>query len=240
MRLFQYWDTGEPPNEMAGWIDRFRSSNPEMKHRLYNRESAAWFIGKHLGLRQRKAFDACAVPAMQADYFRLCALFARGGLWIDADVEPLKPIAGLLDRAPHSLMLSWQGFLQTPVMLFRETGDAFVGAFLDLVTANIVERRFNNVLIATGPLVADALRGVIDPQWAETEISKGQGVFAEARRGLLEHVRARLVVTEALRRSFGAMTIMGTLAAMDHVHFWDPPYKLTATHWTNWKGSIYV
>ncbi|HEY5411517.1 MAG TPA: glycosyltransferase, partial [Caulobacteraceae bacterium] len=126
MRLFQYWDTGSPPDEVAGWIEGFRVGNPGFRHRLYDRDAASWFIGKQVGEREKRAFDAIAVPSMQSDYFRYCAVWALGGIYVDADFQSLAPLSGLLDQAPHSLMLVWDGHMVAGLMMCRQPGDPFV------------------------------------------------------------------------------------------------------------------
>ena len=240
MKLFQYWDSGEPPAEVAGWIDGVRRLNPDLEHQLHQQTTAAAYIAGRLGAREAAAFQACAVPAMQADYFRLCALHAEGGVWIDADTEALGPISGLFQDAPRSLMLEWDGFFGTTVMMFRQPGDAFVGAFLELATRNIEGRRYSSAVLATGPMLADGLRAHIDPQWAaEVMAPRAAEPLVKTRLGLLAGIRTEIAVTDALLEAYRAMTIPHTMKALDYVRFRDPAYKNTGRHWANWKGSIY-
>ncbi len=159
MKLFQYWDTGEPPEEVAGWIDGYRVMNPEMKHRLYDRDRASWFIGKHVGERQRRAFEACAVPAMQSDYFRAAALLTKGGVYIDADCVGRRPLRELFDRVPYAAVLSFNGHLQLGLMMFRAPGDALIAAWLERITRNVETSRGGDASVLTGPL---AIREVIE------------------------------------------------------------------------------
>ena len=140
MKLFQYWDTGEPPPEVDAWIESFRTKNPEMRHRLYDRGAASWFIGKHFGERERRAFDACAIPSTQSDYFRLCAIIRSGGIYVDADLECVRPLASLVATAPHSLMLMWDLQLVHSFMMYRAPSDPFLCACLELATRNIEDR----------------------------------------------------------------------------------------------------
>ena len=239
MKLFQYWDTGDPPPEVAGWIDSLRRLNPDFEHQLHDEASAAAYIAARLGEREARAFAACAAPAMQADYFRLCALFAEGGLWIDADTEALAPIAGLFRDAPRSLMLEWDGFFGSTVMMFRQPGDAFIGAYLELASRNIEERRFSNVLVATGPMLADALRALLDPAWAAGWQARRAEPLVDTRLGLLDLVRMRLEATPEMLEAYRAMTLRHTVDALAYLGYRDPAYKRTERHWANWRGSIY-
>jgi hypothetical protein len=240
VKLFQYWDSPEPPDDVAAWIDSVRTLNPDFEHQLFSRDGAAGFIQDQLGARALAAFQACAVPAMQADYFRLCALFACGGLWIDADTEALGPIRSLTDDAPRSLMLEWDEFLGTTVMMFRSPADPFAGAFLDLATRNIESRSFSSPVIATGPMLADALRALLDPAWAAVMAPRREEPLVQTRLGLIEHIRPLIRVTDELVAAYRAMTIRHTVSALERLRFGEPAYKKTPRHWANWKGSIYA
>lgn len=54
-------------------------------HHLFDTKKASTFIGSSLGRRYEHAFRRCYHPAMQSDYFRLCYLLVKGGLYVDAD-----------------------------------------------------------------------------------------------------------------------------------------------------------
>ncbi len=152
MKLFQYWDTGEPPDEVARWIKGFRATNPEMEHRLFDRDRASRFIGKHLGVREQRAFDVIAVPSMQSDYFRACALLAKGGTYLDVDTVPGRPLHTLFARAPYAMILTWNDRYQLGLMMFREAGDPLLAAWLEHITLNVEQRAEGNASQLTGPL----------------------------------------------------------------------------------------
>ena len=234
MKLFQYWDTGQPPDEVAGWIEGFRANNPDLRHRLYNRGSAGHLILKQLGERHRRAFDACAVPAMQADYFRLCALYAKAGVYVDADFQSLAPLSGLLDQAPRSLMLVWRERVNTGLMMFRRRRDAVVGACLELATRNIEARHPGRVWLITGPALPNIVRALVDPDWAQRSEPPRRNIG-----NYLEPARAIVEVSPALIASVRSMTMLHTLAVETWIGTLAPAYKTTAAHWTNWQGSIY-
>jgi hypothetical protein len=163
LKLFQYWDRPAPPPDVAGWIAGFRADNPGLQHILVDEAEAARFIAKHHGARGLAAFHACGHPAMQADYFRLCAMVTYGGIYLDADMQSVQPLASLLDTAPEALIVLWKGLLNNSILMFRAPGHSFVRAALALATRTIEERRFHSVALATGPGVFNAIRYVADP-----------------------------------------------------------------------------
>jgi len=241
MRLFQYWDTGSPPPDVAPLIEAIGRDNPEHQHRLYDRESAAWLIGKHFGERFRRAFEACAVPAMQADYFRLCALLRYGGVYVDADGHSIQPLASLLAATPRNLMVTLDSYLTTGVMVFRTPGDPFLRAVLELATDNIEQHQFANVYLCTGPPVADAVRALLDPAWFGAAFEAADA-WARAMRFslLLDRARAVTVVTAELAAAYSSIRLI----TVDELAAWvgtkRPAYKSSERDWRHWQGSIYA
>ena len=242
MKLFQYWDQASPPAEVAGWIADFATRNPGFEHVLLNEETAAGFIATHHGPRWLAAFRTCAVPAMQADYIRLCVLDTFGGVYVDADNQSLRPLAELIDQAPHALMFTWGALLNNGFLMFRRAGHPFIRACLALTTANIEARRFDVEFTSTGPGVANAVRAVLEPSVLpailadfDNPLTSGWG-FAE----LIEHARVLIQPTAELLEGFREITLMNALAAGSWIGAEQPAYKAGERHWLNWKGPIYV
>ena len=241
MKLFQYWDTGDPPDEVAGWIEGFRAMNPEMQHRLYDRDSASWFIGKHIGERERRAFDLIAVPSMQSDYFRYCAVWAKGGAYVDADFQPLAPLAGLLDQAPRSMMLVWDGHMVAGLMMSRAPRDAFLRACLDLATNCVEDRWGKNAYMAAGPGVINALRLLADPA-SRPFVERGfDNVFGRTWGfpELLERAKREIAITDEIVEALKAMTLRHVFQTPTWIGTQPPAYKGSGRHWLRWQGSIY-
>ena len=241
MRLFQYWDTGHPPDEVAEWIEGFRVGNPELKHSLYDRDSASWLIRKHFGEREQRAFEAIAVPSMQSDYFRYCAVEAFGGVYADADYLPREPLTALINQAPHSLLLMWRGHWVGGLMMFKRPQSPFVRACRDLTTLNIEARRFGTAYTAAGPGVINAIRLLHDPS-AEEEILAGfdnrygrTWQFPE----LLEAARSSVQLTPELKSDIDRITILHHLEVERWLASPRPAYKNGPLHWLDWNGSIY-
>jgi len=223
---------------------------------VFDEARARAFIGEHFGPRERSAFDACAVPAMQADYFRLCALEACGGVYVDADTQSVEPLIGLVNATKSAALLyTFFGLLNNGIMYFARAHDPFVRACLSLATENIEERRFESVMSTTRPGVLCAVEMVLDPACVEATLA-----FWEPRQGhihralcldqafldacemprLLACARDTIEVTPELEASFRSIT---RLDAPTHHAPWfgvpDPAYKKTTRHWLRWSGSIY-
>lgn len=241
MKLFQYWDTGRPPDDVAELVQGLARDNPKLEHRLHDRASARKMIGDRLGERWCKAFDACAVPAMQADYFRLCALWLFGGVYIDADNISVSPLDTLVVDAPDALMVSLDGYLTTGFMMFRSPRNTFLRATLDVATDNIERRVFDNVYVATGPPVADAVRALIDQTWFEHVYDRSDDWTRGMRFGrLLDQARTLVRITPEIVAAYRAIRIMTVEDLAAWIGTKRPAYKSTERDWRLWRGSIYA
>ncbi len=241
MKLFQYWDSPDPPAEVARWTDDFRTRNPDFEHVLFDRESASVFIADHYDARHVAAFRACAVPAMQADYIRLCALDVYGGVWVDADNQSLKPLSELIAQAPHGLMFTWFGLVNNGFLWFREAGNLFLRACLALSTENVEARRFKTEFTSTGPGVFNAIRVLLDPGSLPEVIDAFDNEMMKHWDfpTLLEIARTSVTVTPELREAYRSVTLINALAAGPWIGAEQPDYKKTERHWLNWTAPIY-
>jgi hypothetical protein len=148
--ISQYWNTEPPPEYMDGLFASFRDLNPEFSHRVFSEAQTERFVAERFGAREAAAFRACAVPSMQSDYFRYCAVLALGGVYADADFRCIRSLRPLVDRPDAGeIFLSpslhthngittrrvWSQFFA-----FREPGHPFLRLALELATVNMEER----------------------------------------------------------------------------------------------------
>ena len=156
MKIFQYWNGSALPAEVAPLVESWRKGaalapSGRFRPELHDHEYAAALIRAEHGARHERAFRACAVPAMQADYFRYCALCAHGGLYVDADVRLLKGL-NFLNRFGQRGLLFFRGErVANDLMAFRHPGDPLMQEVLEIATRNIQSRTGSNVWEITGP-----------------------------------------------------------------------------------------
>jgi mannosyltransferase OCH1-like enzyme len=160
LALMQYWDTPEAPAQveelMATWSD-----DRQFVHHRYSWDSARAFVGDHFDQRTLAAFEACAVPAMQCDVFRLCWLFEVGGIYVDADQGNRSRNEAFTDRSVRAhLYHGKKGNICNGLMSFFERHDPLVGTWLDRVCSNVESRQERSIWHVTGP-------GVITKLYAE-------------------------------------------------------------------------
>lgn len=154
-RLFQYWHRAGRPAEvqalMLGW-----EGDPAFRYRPFTRRAAARLFARRGPPAAADAFGRCRVPAMQADLFRLLALWLHGGIYVDADVENLGTNRPLLERTDRGFLFLRRGNLATDVMAVRDPRDPLIGHALDGAVANVLAGRGGNAWEMTGPGVLTA------------------------------------------------------------------------------------
>jgi hypothetical protein len=251
--IVQYWDSGEPPREIADLLAGFGERNPGRRHLVFDQDQAAELIAAHFGERELTAFRACAVPAMRADYFRYCAILALGGIYADAGFRCLAPLQPLFDSPEQGALFRVEprGYLLNGAFLFRTPGHPLLRLALDLATTNIERRPVEMVQMVTGPWVFTAL-------WVLHRLNSDEAVAPHGLADALRLTVEPLVPTAAARQGiepmieplFEAVGDLGRLAQAfqgvriapfdalaDRIAQPDEPllYKEKETYWINWQ-----
>lgn len=159
--ISQYWHASDPPDGVRAAVASFADCNPGCEHRVYDESAAEDLIVENLGARHAEAFRACAIPTMQADYFRYCAVYVRGGLYVDADMRcvresrllpPDPRVRGVLfgrhEPIPEreTQAYSWPypvgpyRAVGNGMFAFRAPGDPLLELVIELATVNIEHR----------------------------------------------------------------------------------------------------
>lgn len=100
--IHQFWDRPDPPDDVKERMASWPARHPGWRHVIWSDESAAGFLAESFGADAVRCFLAAKLPEMRSDIFRLAALAADGGLYVDADfgcresVEPLLSGEGLV------------------------------------------------------------------------------------------------------------------------------------------------
>lgn len=257
--IVQYWHSEEIPPEIAALIASFREHNPERPHLVFSEPSAEEFIAERFGPREVAAFRACAVPAMQADYLRYCAVLALGGVYADVDLECVTPLSSLLEIAEGGVLFGMPRLppmFRTPlyewrerlgpyravnnnIFAFRSPGSPLLELSLEMATRNIENRVAESVALTTGPAIFTSLyllreAGSLD---AYVDFVKG-GVFERSAPAFSELVchYGRRVEEELGRVRIPPLSEASRWARPPESR---PTYKDTDAHWVNVKTSIF-
>ncbi|PHR54439.1 MAG: hypothetical protein COA44_13050 [Arcobacter sp.] len=85
--IVQFWDdTDNLPWDVKECIDSWNYFEDKgYEQILFNEYTARQFITEKFTIEHVEAFKRCYHPAMKSDYFRLCFILSKGGLYVDVD-----------------------------------------------------------------------------------------------------------------------------------------------------------
>lgn len=246
--LIQYWNEERAPEDVEALFARMREHNPDLQQMVFSEKTARAFIEEHLGAREVAAFESCAVPAMQADYFRYCAVHVLGGFYCDADCYCAGSISSLLDANGFLVeSMAIPGALNNNLFAFKDSGQLLPRLAMDVATAAVENRVSEKVAAVTGPFVFNLLwrgfkRGSLDAWLRESE-GRRSGLAGEPRRVARLVEAIHLAVGDDLRLA-AAFAGVRVVAWTDILNVINPgsndlSYKKTSNHFPKWEGSIY-
>jgi mannosyltransferase OCH1-like enzyme len=234
--IIQYWHSSEVPTDVAELIATFRDLNPALRHLLFHRPEAEEFIAEHLGERELDAFRSCAVPAMQADYFRYCAGLVLGGVSCDADLRCIGSLQPLLADAGGGLLFRRGAILiVSNFFVFAAPDHPLLRLVLDIATHNIESRTMENVWSVTGPWILSALTQFLElgsPDAVRRMVAE-RGIETSPE-PLLEVAGDHGRVAEAFEtvQILPFATVRGLIGEPGPV-----AYKHSDTHWVRWQET---
>ena len=249
--IIQYWHEEDVPASVAERLASFREANPDMRHLVFNESTAESFIEEYYSAREVAAFRTCAVPAMQADYLRYCAVGALGGICCDADCRCTSPLRPLVEVGGAELFRHPDGSVANGFLVFGSPEHPLPRLVVEVATANIEHRVDGGVAFVTGPRVVRTLvesrRFGSFERWLAIASKRQYPAPCHLADGGPTHPHmkvlcaiidqdARLVEAfEGVRVS--SLTKLNGLIRHDDRR--SPPYKGTALHYPNFEASIY-
>lgn len=242
LAIVQYWHSKTLPAEIKELIRTFGERNPEMRYFLFNHDQAERFIGDRLGGREVAAFRSCAVPAMQADYFRYCAVYVLGGVYSDVDFCCRRPLHSMLDDQNYTILFRREpmGHLVNGFFAAKRPNSRLMKLAIDAATATINQRIANDVGLVTGPWIFNSLEFI--HRSGSLEAARHQGVSAGKKR-LADTILGVVGDYERIEEAFSSVDIWPLDSAMHWIGKPRTPltYKESNEHWPRWqrRASIF-
>lgn len=87
-------------------INNVKNKNPDWNYYFYDDYQIKDFLLKEYGQAYVDKFDSFKSGAHKADLFRLCWLYKNGGVYIDIDMEILKPLDEIIENNEGDLIMS--------------------------------------------------------------------------------------------------------------------------------------
>ncbi|WP_371223616.1 glycosyltransferase family 32 protein [Roseovarius sp. 2305UL8-3] len=150
MQLFQFWNTPTAPAEVERLMDSWAKED-SFTYRRFDEESAAAYIDTHFEPRVLQAYRQCAVPAMMADFFRYCALYQEGGIYVDADTHNGGGLPDLIVPAARGMLMLRETRVANDFLFVRAPRDPLYEKVIAQLVENVEGRISNNVWLVTGP-----------------------------------------------------------------------------------------
>lgn len=243
--IIQYWHDEDVPDYIRELFDAFRTHNPKLQHRVFSEATADTFIAENLGKRELEAFRACAVPALQADYFRLCGVYVLGGVWCDADILCVSSLSPLLNGHEGG-ELFWYPTGQAVCngfFIFSQRRHPLLKLAIDIATAQIENRISERVDVVAGSWVftvlVEAQRSGSFDAWLDS--ASGQMLQPFRRKPHHKENLRRLIEDSQLGEAFQSVSVQPR-SKLDGLLLHpvpNLPYKNSESHFLNFKGSIY-
>jgi mannosyltransferase OCH1-like enzyme len=161
-RIAQYWDSPEPPAELAALMQGWREAHPDHEVRRLDDAAARAFLRETCPPDVLAAYRRAREPAQKADIFRLAWLFAEGGWWLDADDRCLAPLGSV--AAPGAGLVLYQEDYGTVGnnVIGAVPQHPVIGLALDLAVSAINRGDADILWFSTGPgLLTRALARVL-------------------------------------------------------------------------------
>jgi mannosyltransferase OCH1-like enzyme len=232
--IIQYWHSAEIPVEVAELIATFGHLNPELRHLVFSESEAERFIAENFTEREVAAFRCCAVPAMQADYFRNCGVLALGGIYSDADFLCRRPLQALVDTVDGGILFENSlGHTLNSFFVFPAPGHPLLRLLLDVTTENIERRVADRVHEVTGPWVVSLLRALLRRGSLEAARRDASGRMIERLAESIIHATGNY---DRVAEAFEGVCISPVEAAWEWIAKPESKllYKEGELHWENW------
>jgi tetratricopeptide (TPR) repeat protein len=213
--IVQYWDNPDPPADVQALMETWRAGNPGYAYQLFDDATAQRFLLQNYPPHVLQAYRRAGNAAEKADLFRLAYLYAKGGIYVDADDRCLASISNIL---PARVTLAvYQEDYALGVLAVGTLGNNFLAAAP------------NNAVIGRAlALAIEALnRGDTDIVWLKTGPALITRAFAQIASETLLKLPAWLENIAVLERC--------RLSQVSAVHCFTA-YKNTTQHWTNTKS----
>jgi hypothetical protein len=203
--IAQFWDTGDPPPDVARLMRTWPDHNPDHRIVRFDNDSARAFLAERLPPEVLQAYAQVREPAQQADIFRLAWLATEGGVYADADDRCLAPLGTIVPAGTdRELFQEELGTLANDFIAVRP-GHPVLLAALDLAVAAINRGDSDIVWLSTGPGLLTRAFAQWLPDWDGTDPAMPDGTIVLDRHELFQAVAP------------GCMT----------------GYKTTRRHWSN-------
>jgi mannosyltransferase OCH1-like enzyme len=118
--------------ELKEYSSIWKELNPEYTLHLYDDQLCIDFLEKEYSSLHADIFKYIPDGPIKADFWRICILYRYGGLYVDADIEPIIPLREYIDdTADFVTCFSYQQDCFNPHFLMAYSGDHIFNKCID-------------------------------------------------------------------------------------------------------------
>lgn len=134
------------------------AANPRYELRYLNDSSAAAYVRRACGETVYEAYRCFVAPAYRADLYRFCALYAEGGVYLDADIlltTELERVYAPCAPATLGHDFPWFGPAKQMKILAGRPNATVFGCMLRAIVRHVAHRSAGSPLALTGPALLE-------------------------------------------------------------------------------------
>jgi hypothetical protein len=111
-------------NDIQIYSQNWKKLNPEWEIKLYDNESCENFLLEEYSQLHADIFNFIPDGPIKADFWRVCVLYKYGGLYVDADIEPLVPLKDFIeDNIDFLTCIIFKNYYNPHFILARKDDD---------------------------------------------------------------------------------------------------------------------
>lgn len=148
--VIQFWDN-DPPPDITELMQTWTTQCSGFTHEVFNEIAAESFIAKECQPDVLRAFKTATQPTMKSDLFRLAYLYARGGIYADADDKCRHSIEPWLTNGLDLLLLQEDLGSIGNNFIAAAPNHPLILAALKAVTQNILHKQGGGAWWSSGP-----------------------------------------------------------------------------------------
>jgi mannosyltransferase OCH1-like enzyme len=158
-QIYNFWDN-KTPSKIRERMDNWKNTHPDFKYILWNKKKSRDFIKKKYNWFL-PIWDRYPYTIQCADAIRYFILYEYGGIYSDIDLDPVKPIDGLLQKYSDKNILLYKspnsGLITNDFMVSKKGMSFWKKSWYELIKNHNVDyySKHITVMYSTGPLLLD-------------------------------------------------------------------------------------
>lgn len=113
------------------YSQNWKRLNPDYEIMLYDNNLCREFLLNEFSETHRDIFDYLQVGPIKADFWRVCVIYKYGGIYVDADAEPIETLGSFIENDVDFVTCSSYGPKFNPNFIMANAGDELLKRCID-------------------------------------------------------------------------------------------------------------